>query len=238
MAEQEEVLNLIKRAQNGDDEAKSILVERNSPLVKSMLRRYRNKGVEYDDLFQLGCIGLLKAIKNFSEEYDVKFSTYAVPMIIGEIKRYMRDDGYIKISRATKALACKINYYVEELRNRENRSVTIEELASHFEVEPQEIVFAMESTKMPISIYDKGDDEQVQSIDEKLSEGDKSEQLVDNFIIKEGIRRLTERERKIIILRYYKDKTQSEVAKELNVSQVQISRLESKIIEKLRAEFK
>ena len=238
MAEQEEVLNLIKRAQNGDDEAKSILVERNSPLVKSMLRRYRNKGVEYDDLFQLGCIGLLKAIKNFSEEYEVKFSTYAVPMIIGEIKRYMRDDGYIKISRATKALACKITYYIEELKNRENRSVTIEELASHFEVEPQEIVFAMESTKMPISIYDKGDDEQGQSIDEKLSEGDKSEQLVDNLIIKEGIRRLTERERKIIILRYYKDKTQSEVAKELNVSQVQISRLESKIIDKLRAEFK
>ncbi len=238
LAEQEEVLSLIKRAQAGDDEAKTILTVRNSPLVKSVLRRYRNKGVEYDDLYQLGCIGLLKAIKNFTPEYDVKFSTYAVPMIMGEIKRYLRDDGYIKVSRATKALSCKITYFVEKVKSSENRSPTVDEIAEHFGLEAQEVVFAMESSKLPISIYDKGDDEQEQSIDEKLSDGDKSEQIIDNIIVKNGIRRLSERERKIILLRYYKDKTQSEVARELNVSQVQISRLESKIIEKLRAEFK
>lgn len=214
MAEQEEVLSLIKKAQKGDEEAKTILTQRNSPLVKSIIRRYRNKGVEYDDLYQLGCIGLLKAIKNFSEEFEVKFSTYAVPMIMGEIKRYLRDDGYIKVSRVTKALACKISYFVEEIRSKENRSPTIEEISYHFEIEPQEVVFAMESSKLPVSIYDKGEDEQAQSIDEKLSDGDKSEQIIDNIIIREGIKRLSEREQKIVLLRYYKDKTQSEVAKE------------------------
>ena len=197
MLDRDETQRLISLAQKGDEAAKRELVVQNSPLVKSILRRYRNKGVEYDDLFQLGCIGLLKAIANFSETFDVRFSTYAVPMIAGEIKRYLRDDGYVKVSRSTKSLACKIAYFTDEFKLREGRSPTLEEITG----------------------------------------GDKTDDEIDKIIIKEGISKLSERERKIILLRYYRDKTQSEVARELNVSQVQISRLESRIIEKLRAGF-
>lgn len=237
MLEHNEILQLIDKAQSGDADAKALIVEHNSPLVKSIVRRYRNRGVEYDDLYQLGCIGLLKAIKNFSREFGVKFSTYAVPMIAGEIKRYLRDDGYIKVSRTTKSLAYKINYFIDQIRNQEGRSATIEEIAEHFHIEAQEVVFTMESSKVPVSIYDKGEDEQSQSVLDKLVGGDSVDDTIDKLIIKDKIASLSERERKIIEMRYYKDKTQSEIAKELNVSQVQISRLESKIIEKLRAGF-
>lgn len=238
MLEQCDVINLIEKAQKGDNDAKTSLLENNSPLIKSIIRRYRNKGVEYDDLYQLGSIGLLKAIKNFSPEFGVKFSTYAVPMITGEIKRYLRDDGYVKVSRSTKTLACKISYFADQIKNIEGRSPTVEEIAKHFAIEPQEVIFAMDSSKIPVSIYDKGDDEQGQALFEKLTDGDATDDTIDKMIIKDSILKLDERERKIIILRYYRDKTQSEVAKELSVSQVQISRLETKIIEKLRAGFK
>lgn len=238
MLEQNETFELIRKAQNGDDSAKSALVENNSPLIKSILRRYKNKGVEYDDLYQLGCIGLLKAIKNFSTEFGVKFSTYAVPMIMGEIKRYLRDDGYIKVSRTTKTMSCKIAYYIDYVKNGEGRSPSVDEIAAKFDIEPQEVVFTMDSSKIPVSIYDKGDDEQGQAIFEKLTDGDRTDETIDRMLIKESIAKLDEREKKIVLMRYYKDKTQSEVAKVLNVSQVQVSRLETKIIEKLRESFK
>ncbi|MDR0426590.1 MAG: SigB/SigF/SigG family RNA polymerase sigma factor [Clostridiales bacterium] len=238
MLEQEETLRLIALAQKGDNDAKATLLTHNAPLIKCILRRYKNKGIEYDDLYQLGCIGLLKAIKNFSAAFGVKFSTYAVPMIMGEIKRYIRDDGYIKVSRSTKTLAGKISYFVENVKNKEGRSPSIEEIAGAFSIDPQEAVFAMDSGKTPVSIYDKGDDEHSQSLSEKLTKGDGTDDTIDKLIIKDVIKSLDERERKIIVMRYYKDKTQSEVAKSLNVSQVQISRLETKIIDKLRAGFK
>lgn len=238
MLEQNETFELIRKAQNGDDSAKSALVENNSPLIKSILRRYKNKGVEYDDLYQLGCIGLLKAIKNFSTEFGVKFSTYAVPMIMGEIKRYLRDDGYIKVSRTTKTMSCKIAYYIDSVKNGEGRSPSVDEIAAKFGIEPQEVVFTMDSSKIPVSIYDKGDDEQGQALFEKLTDGDLTDETIDRMLIKESIAKLDEREKKIVLMRYYKDKTQSEVAKVLNVSQVQVSRLETKIIEKLRESFK
>lgn len=238
MSEQERTLELIKRAQAGDGDAKTELLEGNSPLVKSILRRYRNKGVEYDDLYQLGCIGLLKAIKNFAPEFGVKFSTYAVPMIMGEIKRYLRDDGYIKVSRSTKTVAYKIARFVEEINGREGRSPTVDEIAEKFGLEPQEVVFTMDSAKAPVSIFDKGEGDEGQALYERLTGGDGTDDAIDKMIIRDGIEKLDDRERKIIILRYYKDKTQSEVAKELNVSQVQISRLETKIIEKLKENFR
>lgn len=238
MLKQNEAFELIRKAQSGDENAKSVLVENNSPLIKSILRRYKNKGVEYDDLYQLGCIGLLKAIKNFSTEFGVKFSTYAVPMIMGEIKRYLRDDGYIKVSRTTKTLSCKIAYYIDSVKNSEGRSPSVDEIAERFGIEPQEVVFTIDSSKMPVSIYDKGDDEQGQAIFEKLTDGDQTDSTIEKMLIKESISKLDEREKKIVLLRYYKDKTQSEVAKVLNVSQVQVSRLETKIIEKLRESFK
>ncbi len=237
MLEHEETLKLIKLAQNGDNSAKERLVEHNSPLIKSILRRYKNKGVEYDDLFQLGSIGLLKAINNFQSEFGVKFSTYAVPMIAGEIKRYLRDDGYLKVSRSTKSLACKIAYYCDAVKNKEGKSPTIDEIAKEFMVDAQEVIFAMEAVKIPVSLYDKGDDEQGQALYEKITNGDETDKTIDYMLIKDAISSLSDREKKIIILRYYKDKTQSEVARVMKVSQVQISRLESKIIKKLRENF-
>lgn len=237
MLDRDETQKLITLAQSGDESAKATLITENSPLVKSVLRRYKNKGVEYDDLYQLGCIGLLKAINNFNSEFGVRFSTYAVPMIAGEIKRYLRDDGYVKVSRSTKSLACKIAYFVDEYRAKSGVAPTLEIIAEKFGVDPQEVVYVMDSSKFPVSIYDGGDDEDGQPLSDKLTNGDSTDDEIDKIIIKEGIAKLTERERKIILLRYYRDKTQSEVARELSVSQVQISRLEAKIIKKLRDGF-
>ncbi|MCL2234406.1 MAG: SigB/SigF/SigG family RNA polymerase sigma factor [Firmicutes bacterium] len=237
MAETEKTLELIKRAQSNDESAKSELVETNSPLIKSVIRRYKNKGVEYDDLYQLGCLGFLKAIKNFSDKFDVKFSTYAVPMIAGEVKRFLRDDGYIKVSRSTKSLAGKISYFIESYSNENSKSPSIEEIAKNFKIESSEVVFALESIKFPLSLYDKTDDENNQSLIDKVACATDTAEDLDKLILKDLINDLTEREKKIIILRYYRDKTQSEVARVLNVSQVQVSRIEAKILGKIKAEL-
>lgn len=237
MLEQSEVQLLIRKAQNGDEAAKSKLVEENSPLIKSVIRRYKNKGVEYDDLYQLGCMGFLKAIRNFSEEFEVKFSTYAVPMIAGEVKRFLRDDGYIKISRSTKTLSNKIAYFVENYKSVNHSSPTVEEIAAEFGIDAQEVVFAMDSAKFPLSLYEKADDEHSQSLMDKIASKEDSDDDLDKIVLKDLINELNEREKKIIILRYFRDKTQSEVARVLKVSQVQVSRLETKILGKIRAAF-
>ena len=237
MLNQEEQESLLLAAQKGNSTAKSRIIEENSPLIKSIIKRFRNRGIEYEDLFQLGCIGMLKAISNFSTEFNVKFSTYAVPMIIGEIKRYLRDDGLIKVSRAIKSLSGKIAYFIEDYKNQHDKNPQLDEIALALGVEPQEIAMAIDSAKVPISIYDKGEDDQGLSVIDRLGAVDGSEDMLDKIIIRDSIKELTERERKLIILRYYKDKTQSEVAKELNVSQVQISRLENKIIDKIKLNF-
>lgn len=234
MLSQEETQNLISLAQSGDEVAAEKLIEHNSPLIKSVVKRFRGRGVEFEDLFQLGSIGMLKAIKNFSTEFNVRFSTYAVPMIVGEIKRYLRDDGLIKVSRVIKALSCKIAYFSEDYKNKYDKSPSIDEIAIALDVEPQEVAVALESNKMPVSIYDKGEDEDGQSIMDKLMSSDSDEDTLDRIIIRDAIKDLNERERKIILMRYYQDRTQSEVAKELNVSQVQVSRLENKIIDKIK----
>ncbi len=237
MIEQNELLELIKQAQTGSEEAKTKILTENSPLIKSVIRRFKNKGVEYEDLYQLGSIGFLKAIKNFSPEFGVKFSTYAVPMVAGEVKRFLRDDGYIKVSRSTKSLAAKIAYFTQVYKNENRTSPKIEEIAAAFGIEAQEVVFAMDSAKFPISIYDKSDDEHSQSIFEKLASDETSDDNLDKIILKDIIEKLDEREKKIIVLRYFRDKTQSEVARVLKVSQVQVSRLESKILDKLKTEL-
>ena len=237
MLSNEENIRLILLAQQGDEEAKTTLINEHSPLIKSIIRHYKNKGVEYEDLYQLGCMGFLKAIKNFSTEYNVRFSTYAVPMIAGEIKRFLRDDGYIKISRSTKTLAAKIAYFVRDYKVKNCASPTVEQIAEEFKLEPQEVIFAMDSAKFPLSIYEKSDDENNLSLIDKIAAKENSDENIDKILLKQVISGLSERDKKIIILRYYRDKTQSEVARVLNVSQVQVSRLESKIIEKLRVEF-
>ncbi len=235
--EREETLELIRSAQLGDRSACEELVTKNSPLIKSVIRRYKNKGVEYDDLYQLGCVGFIKAVRNFSTQYEVRFSTYAVPMIAGEVKRFLRDDGPIKVSRGTKTTAIKIARFVEEYKRDRGESPTIETIAARFEIEPQEAVFIMDSGKHPVSIYEKTDDDSSRSLLDKLQTGENDEEKLDRMMLKQVIGELPPRDKKIILLRYFADKTQSEVARALNVSQVQISRLESKILVKLREHF-
>ncbi len=235
LLDNELVLKLVKEAQEGSQEAKSKLIEANSPLIKSVIKRFKDKGVEYDDLYQIGCIGFLKAIKNFNPDFNVKFSTYVVPMVIGEIKRFMRDDGMVKVSRALKSLNLQINRFIEKFCQIEQRKPTIEELAKHFQVEEQDIIMAMDSAKMPVSIYTPLDDDESSSLLDRIEpQEDFNEKMVDDIALKEVVKKLDERERKIILLRYYFDKTQSEIAKELNISQVQVSRLENKILDNLR----
>ena len=239
LLDNEKVLQLVKEAQNGSQEAKTQLIEENSPLIKSVIKRFKDKGVEYDDLYQIGCIGFLKAIKNFDSSFGVKFSTYVVPMVIGEIKRFMRDDGAIKVSRALKTLNLQINRYIIDFYEKNQRNPTIEELSKHFQVEEQDIIMAMDSAKMPISIYSPLEDDAESSsiIDRIEPQEDVNQKMIDDIALKEVVKKLDERDRKIIILRYYYDKTQSEIAKELKISQVQVSRLESKILDNLKAKL-
>lgn len=235
MLSHETTLMLIKKAQNGDLESKEKLVVENSPLIKSIIKRYVGKGVEYDDLFQLGAMGFVKAINNFSEEFNVKFSTYVVPMIIGEIKRFMRDDGAIKVSRTIKSLNLQINKFIEKFLKEHGEKPSIETIAKEFDLPSQEIVFAMDSAKMPISLYTPFDDEEKGLLFvDRFQEDNSSDELFDNIFLRDTLKDLESRDKKIILMRYFRDKTQSEIAKELGISQVQVSRLETKILQKIR----
>ena len=198
MLDNDKILQLVLLSQQGDQTAKTELLEENSPLIKSLIKRFKDKGIEYDDLYQLGCIGFLKAIKNFKAEFGVKFSTYVVPMVIGEIKRFMRDDGVIKVSRALKSLNLQINKYIESFVGKNQRKPTIEELSKHFKVEEQEIIMAMDSSKMPISIYApiEEDAESLSMIDRIESEEDYNVKMIDNLALKEIIKSLNRREKK------------------------------------------
>lgn len=236
MLENDQILELVGRAKEGDKEAKGRLLEENSHLIKSVIKRFKDKGVEYDDLYQIGCMGFLKAIKNFDSTFNVKFSTYVVPMVIGEVKRFMRDDGSIKVSRALKTLNLQINKFVASTGGRE---VTVDELAKHFGVDEQEIVLAMESSHRPVSLSTPLDDEEGSgSIADRIeNEDDVGDKMLNNLALKELVNGLEERDKKIIMLRYFFDKTQSEIAQKLNISQVQVSRLENKILENLKNKF-
>lgn len=237
---QEETLLFVKKAKEGDICAKDKLIQGNFPLIKSIVKNYQNKGVDYEDLYQIGCVGFLKAINNFDEKYDVKFSTYAVPMIAGEIKRFLRDDGNIKVSRAIKTLWLKIKSFVDVYEKLHNNSPTIEEIATALEVTKEEVVYASDASRQIISLDAQIDENSTnsQSVLDRVIEEDKNEHLLDKLILKNAIESLPERERKIILLRYYRGKTQSEVALMLGVSQVQVSRIETKIIEKLKNKIK
>ena len=238
MLDQEEVAKLIKQAQSGDADAKTTLLTENAPLIKSIIRRYKGRGIEYDDLFQLGCVGFLKAIKNFSFDFNVRFSTYAVPMITGEIKRYLRDDGYIKVSRSIKSDAAKINAYIENYCQTHGASPSVDEISKHFSMDTQELVFILDSAKMPLSLYEDPDDDKSRSIIDKLSSSADENDNIDRIMLKDLINSLSERDKKIILLRYFRGSTQCEVARIMGVSQVQISRLENRILGMMKDEFK
>lgn len=238
MLNQDVLLDYIRKAKNGDEKAKEIIFNNNIPLIKSIVRRFKNKGIEIDDLCQIANIGFLKAIENFDESFGVKFSTYSVPMIIGEIKRYIRDNGAIKVSRSLKILANKINRFIYEHQTEHDVVPTVECIAEKFSISPDEVVIAMDSSKMPLSIYDKYEDEEDgQELIEKIHTNDGEDALIDKIHISNIIDSLPERDKKIIILRYFRDRTQSEIAELLGVSQVQVSRLENKIIEKIRLKY-
>lgn len=228
------IFDLVKKAQDGNEEAKETLINENSSLIKSVIRKFIGKGIEYDDLYQLGCLGFLKAIKNFNPEFDVKFSTYVVPMVIGEIKRFMRDDGSIKVSRALKSLNISINKYVDSYFMLHKQKPTIENIAKHFNVEEQDVVMSMEASKMPVSLYAPIEGESDLFIIDRIDAQNNDNGFVDKIALKEIIRQLGDRDKKIILMRYFYDKTQSEIAKKLGISQVQVSRLENKILENLK----
>ena len=238
MLSQDELLELLRKAKQGDENAKNAIFTNNTPLIKSIIRRFAGKGVEYDDLYQIACIGFLKAINNFDESFGVKFSTYTVPMIIGEIKRYMRDNGAIKVSRTLKILANRINKYVDAYQTKNNVLPPVETIATEFGITADEVVVAMDSARMPISIFDKfEDDEEGSELINKITCDDGEEKILDKIHISSIIEKLNEREKKIVVMRYFKDKTQMEIAEALGVSQVQVSRLENKIIDKIRQEY-
>ena len=239
MLDVEETNVLIRMAKRGDAGAKEKLLVENNNLIKSIVKRYLGKGVEYDDLYQLASMGLLKAINGFDESFGVRFSTYAVPMIAGEIKRFMRDDGSIKVSRAIKSNAKKINIFIEKYSTEHGYQPSVKEISKEFEMPESEVVFTMGSTHMPVSLYNQGEykDEKTQELLEKLPVEDKQEDLIEMMQLKSAIFKLSERDRKIIMLRYFRDMTQSEVARMLGVSQVQISRIENRIMETFRKDL-
>ena len=224
---------LLSLAKKGDNDAMNKLIEINLPLVASISKKFLNRGYEYEDIFQIGSIGLVKAINNFDLNFNVKFSTYAVPMIIGEIKRFLRDDGMIKVSRNVKSLARKIHFYKEELTSKLKRSPTIDELAEYAGVEKEEIVFAIESSNTLQYLYDtihQDDGAPVLLIDKLSEKGSEDTNLIEKIALKDALRSLDEKARQIIMLRYFKDKTQVQVAKMLGISQVQVSRIEKKVL--------
>lgn len=231
----EETKALIKKAQNGDKWARDQLVEHNLRLVWSVVQRFLNRGYEADDLFQIGCIGLLKAVDKFDLSYDVRFSTYAVPMIIGEIRRFIRDDGAIKVSRSLKELHHKIRQAKESLTKMLHRNPTIQEIATELNISKEDIVLAEEAGKTPTSIHEtvfENDGDPIYLLDQ-LTE--KSESIwFDKLALHQILESLKERERLIVYLRYFKDQTQTEIAERLGISQVQVSRLEKKILKQLK----
>ena len=233
----EETLELIEKAQNGDNEAKEILVRKNIALVKSLVKKFMNRGYEYEDLFQLGSIGLIKAIQNYEPKFNVRFSTYAVPMIVGEIKRFLRDDGMIKVSRSLKELVNKSTAAREQLKGKLGRDPSVQEIAEAIDSTPEEIVYAMEAVRTPASIYDviyEDEDNPILLIDKMSEDTPQIDETMERITLNDLLSRLDKRERTIIIMRYFRDKTQSEIAEMLNISQVQVSRIEKKVLLKMR----
>ncbi|MDI9509560.1 MAG: RNA polymerase sporulation sigma factor SigF [Clostridiales bacterium] len=232
-----DTLDLIKKSRQGDKEARDLVVKENVGLVWSIVRRFANRGHEMEDLFQIGSIGLIKAIDKFDYSYDVKFSTYAVPMITGEIKRFLRDDGMIKVSRSLKENATKIRIFRERYANTNGREPTIEEIETGLSLTREEILMAMETGAEVESLYKtiyQGDGTPIYLIDKLTETKDESENMIDKLALKEVIASLDDREQEIIKLRYFKDRTQTDIANVLGISQVQVSRMEKRILKILR----
>ena len=233
----EDNIQLIEKAQNGDKAALEKLVQINLPLVSAISKKFLNRGYEYEDIFQIGSMGLVKAVNNFYRKFNVKFSTYAVPMIMGEIKRFIRDDGIIKVSRSIKSVARKLHYDREALTKKLNREPTVEELSNYSGINIEDIIFATESVNNMQYLYDtvhQDDGAPVLLIDKLSENAEEDGEIIEKIILKEALVKLDAQSRQVIILRYFKDKTQVQVARMLGISQVQVSRIEKKVLKTMK----
>ncbi|MBE5928706.1 MAG: RNA polymerase sporulation sigma factor SigF [Lachnospiraceae bacterium] len=231
-----DTIELIKLAGQGNHKAREEIITKNMALVWSIVRRFSNRGYEPEDLFQIGCIGLVKAVDKFDLSFDVKFSTYAVPMIIGEIKRFIRDDGLVKVSRSIKENSIKISHAKEAIMHRENREATVNEIAEMTGLSVEDVIIAADAAVPVESIYNtvyQSDGEDIYVID-RLSVTGESEKIINHLLLDKLISELAENERFLIKMRYFQDKTQAQVAELLGISQVQVSRMEKKVLLKMR----
>ena len=228
---------LIQKSHDGDEKARAQLMEENTGLIWCVAKRFYGRGTEPEDLFQIGSIGLLKAIDKFDLSYDVKFSTYAVPMISGEIKRFLRDDGMIKVSRSLKETAYRAYLAGEKIREESGREATIEEIAEKIEVEKETLILAIEASteveSLQTTIY-QGDGNEILLMDKIVEEEEREEKILDMMLLRQLLGELGERERQLLSLRYFGNKTQGEVGKMMGISQVQVSRMEKRILQDLR----
>ena len=235
-----ETIELIKQARTGDKVAREQVIKQNMPLVYSIVRRFAGRGHDLEDLGQIGSIGLIKAVDNFNLDYDVKFSTYAVPLITGEIKRFLRDDGMVKVSRTLKENGYRIRREAEILAGRLGRDATLEELSAATELKKEDIVMALEAgnevESLHKTVYQKEGSE-ISLMDRIPSERDESEAVLNRLMLDQLLTELEDRERRLIELRYFHDKTQMQVAELLEMNQVQVSRMEKQILRSMRQKF-
>lgn len=230
-------LALIGRSHQGDKEARDTLFKENTGLIYSVAKRFLGRGVEMEDLFQIGSIGLLKAVDHFDPSYEVRFSTYAVPMIVGEIKRFLRDDGILKVSRSLKENCGRIYQAKEKLEKELGREPELDEIAAEVELSLEEVILALESTAEVESLHKtiyQGDGNDISLMDRLPEKENGQEQALDRIFLDEMLQSLDARERQLIGMRYFQNRTQTEIAAELGVSQVQVSRMEKRILKKLK----
>ncbi|NPV90364.1 MAG: RNA polymerase sporulation sigma factor SigF [Firmicutes bacterium] len=233
----EETAELLERAQQGDLEARERLIKCNLRLVFNLVQRFTHRGYEEEDLFQIGTIGLIKAIDKFDTSHQVKFSTYAVPMIIGEIRRFLRDDHPVKVSRSIKEVAFRVPRVKEELTKQQGREPTIGEIAEAMGMPREDVVGALEAIQHPTSIHEtlyQDDGDPIFVLDQLTSDQALEHHWIDNLALKEVLERITEREKRVLFMRFFEDRTQSDVAKLLGLSQVQISRIERQALTKIK----
>lgn len=234
----DETMQLIEQAHKGDKTARDRLVMENVGLVWSIVRRFTGRGCELEDLFQIGSIGLIKAIDKFDTSYEVRFSTYAVPMITGEIKRFLRDDGMIKVSRSIREMGAKVGAARESLSGSLGREPTLEELAGRLGASREEVAASLEAGAQVESIYapaGSGDDNNLSLLDKLAEEKEENEALLNRMVLRELLKTLDKKERELIIRRYFYNQTQAQIAQVLGISQVQVSRMEKRILKDMRA---
>ena len=233
----EETAVLLTQAQAGDREAREVLVEKNLGLVHHIVKRFAGRGYDPEDLFQIGSIGLMKAIDKFDLSYDVKFSTYAVPMIAGEIKRFLRDDGMVKVSRSLKENGFKVRQAAQQIEKQSGREATLAQISELTGISVEDIVMAMDATVEVESIYKsvyQSDGNEIYMVDRLASGKDENETVLNHMLLEQLLAGLNGEEKELIALRYFQDKTQVEVANQLVISQVQVSRLEKRILLRMR----